>query len=135
MFQGLPDIRLICVGDEPKLAMMRLPTSASGGRANLHQGALGASVDLGSGRVTAAWSASTPVEAHPDGVRLVGATVPHWEGVLNAASRFSAVTGLGYLGADVVVDAQRGPLILEVNARPGLQIQNVTGRGLWELFA
>ncbi len=50
--------------------------------------------------------------------------------MLNAASRCSAATGLNYLGADIVVDQSQGPLLLEVNARPGLQIQNVTGTGL-----
>lgn len=50
--QGLPDVRLICYGSRPLLAMVRLPTNASDGKANLHQGALGAAVDLESGRVT-----------------------------------------------------------------------------------
>ena len=31
------------------MAMLRLPTKASGGRANLHQGAIGAGVDLVTG--------------------------------------------------------------------------------------
>jgi len=135
-FQGLPDIRVICAGDDPRIAMLRLPTSASGGRANLHQRAIGASVDLDTGRVTAAWSRRTQVTEHPDtGAPLLGATVPEWEAVLHAASLCAGATGLGYVGADIVVDARRGALILEVNARPGLQIQNVTGRGLLEAMA
>lgn len=133
-YQGLPDIRVICVEAEPKLAMMRIPTAASNGRANLHQKAVGASVDLATGRVTDAAAGRTAVEAHPDtGVPLIGALVPDWGEILDMASLCHAATGLGYLGADVVVDAERGPLILEVNARPGLQIQNITGRGLWEV--
>lgn len=130
-FQGLPDVRVICVEAEPVLAMLRLPTKASGGRANLHQGAIGAAVDLETGRVERAWSGGSVVAAHPDtGETLPGAAVPHWEAVLRASSRCGAATGLRYLGADIVVDRDRGPLVLEVNARPGLQIQNVTGRGL-----
>lgn len=129
--QGLPDIRVICIGDEPQLAMLRLPTRFSGGRANLHQKAIGAAVDLATGRITYALVGKEPIEAHPDtGQPLIGATVPHWTGVLDAARRCAGATGLRYLGADIVVDADRGPLILEVNARPGLQIQNVTGHGL-----
>lgn len=130
-YRGLPDIRVICVGDEPRLAMMRLPTSQSGGRANLHQNAVGAAVDLATGCVEQAWAGNRSLTHHPDtGAPLLGARVPFWEQVLDAAARCSRATGLRYLGADVVVDADRGPLILEVNARPGLQIQNVTGLGL-----
>lgn len=135
-YQGLPDIRVICAGDQPRLAMLRLPTSASGGRANLHQGAIGASVDLETGRVERAWIGSTPLTRHPDTRQeLIGAQVPDWAVVVEAASRCGQATGLRYVGADVVVDADRGPLVLEVNARPGLQIQNVTGRGLLESVA
>ncbi|MGW6708528.1 sugar-transfer associated ATP-grasp domain-containing protein [Streptomyces sp. NPDC054956] len=129
--QGLPDIRVICDGDRPRLAMLRLPTRFSGGRANLHQRAIGAAVDLATGRITHALVGKESAERHPDtGELLIGATVPHWPEVLDAARRCAAATGLRYLGADIVVDAERGPLILEVNARPGLQIQNVTGHGL-----
>ncbi|AJF63787.1 sugar-transfer associated ATP-grasp domain-containing protein [Streptomyces vietnamensis] len=129
--QGLPDIRVICDRDRPRLAMLRLPTRFSGGRANLHQKAIGAAVDLATGRITHALVGKEPTETHPDtGARLIGSIVPHWAEVLDAASRCAAATGLHYLGADIVVDADRGPLILEVNARPGLQIQNVTGQGL-----
>jgi len=40
------------------------------------------------------------------------------------------MTGLGYLGADIVLDKNRGPMMLEINARPGLAIQIANGRGL-----
>lgn len=134
-FLGLPDIRVICVDDHPVTAMLRLPTAASGGRANLHQRAIGASVDLASGTVTRAWLGGSAIDLHPDtGCPLAGVRVPHWRQVVEAASRCAAATGLRYLGADVVVDAERGPLLLEVNARPGLQIQNVTGRGLLDIL-
>lgn len=132
-YRGLPDIRVICVGDEPRLAMMRLPTSQSGGRANLHQNAVGAAVDLDTGCVLQAWAGNRRLTQHPDtGAALIGVRVPFWDHVLDAAARCSRATGLRYLGADIVIDAERGPLILEVNARPGLQIQNVTGLGLIE---
>lgn len=134
-FRGLADIRVICVQDRPVTAMLRLPTAASGGRANLHQRAIGAAVDLDSGTVVRAWIAGEATDVHPDtGARLTGQRVPHWAAVVDAARRCAAATGLHYLGADVVVDADRGPLLLEVNARPGLQIQNVTGRGLLDVL-
>ena len=37
---------------------------------------------------------------------------------------------LGYVGADIVVDARRGPVILELNARPGLAVQLANRAGL-----
>jgi alpha-L-glutamate ligase-like protein len=129
--QGLPDIRVICVRDEPVLAMLRLPTKDSGGRANLHQRAIGAAVDLRTGVITQAQVGDQPITAHPDtGTRLVGEKVPYWIQVLGAAGRCADATGLRYLGVDIVIDATAGPLVLEVNARPGLQIQNITGIGL-----
>lgn len=134
--RGLADIRVICVDDRPLTAMLRLPTAASGGRANLHQRAIGAAVDLATGTVLRAWIGGEPTDRHPDtGAPLTGQRVPHWAAVVEAARRCAAATGLHYLGADVVVDADRGPLLLEVNARPGLQIQNVTGRGLRQVVA
>jgi len=48
---------------------------------------------------------------------------------LESSARGFEVTGLGYLGVDMVIDRDKGPLILEMNARPGLNIQiaNCTG--------
>lgn len=134
-FQGLPDIRVICVDDTPLTAMLRLPTAASGGKANLHQKAIGAAVDLDTGKVVRAWTDGEVTDLHPDtGRPISGVRVPHWAEVLDAATRCAGASGLRYVGADVVIDADRGPLLLEVNARPGLQIQNVTGRGLLEIL-
>jgi alpha-L-glutamate ligase-like protein len=125
-YRGLPDVRVICVDDEPLLAMLRLPTRRSNGRANLHYGAVAAGVDLGSGRVVAARVGRHEVRRHPDtGHTLVGARIPFWDDVLRVATRCGPATGLRYVGADVVV-TDSGPLVLEVNARPGLQIQNVS---------
>ena len=128
---GLPDIRVICHGSEPVAAMARIPTVASEGRANLHQGGVGTAVDLETGQITAALLHRKPIEIHPDtGNPLIGATIPEWPTIIDAAMRCAEATGLHYLGADVVVDAQLGTLILEVNARPGLEIQNVGKMGL-----
>lgn len=116
--------------------MVRLPTLESDGKANLHQGALGAAVDLESGCIFKAQIDGREVLEHPDTGRvLVGAKLPEWEGVVAAATACYPATGLGYLGADVVVDRERGPLVLEINARPGLEIQNVAGIGLADLLS
>lgn len=128
---GLPDIRIVCDGSVPLLAMARIPTVASGGRGNLHQGGIGAAVDLSSGRITRAVHERRSIDAHPDTQRrLVGTQLPEWDHVVEIARRCSAATELGYLGIDIVVDADRGPLVLEVNSHPGLEIQNVTGSPL-----
>ncbi len=119
-YRGLADVRVLCLDDRPVMAMMRLLTSASEGRANLHQGAIGAAADLGTGEVTGAWVGRRPLDRHPDtGAQLVGSVVPCWDGLLDAAARCGPATGLRYVGADVVVDRDAGPLVLEVNARPG----------------
>ena len=129
--RGIPDVRVILFHGEPVMAMLRLPTRASGGRANLHQGGIGAGVDLASGVTHHAVQHDRVVGRHPDtGRPVVGVGVPGWDAVLATSRRVAAAVGLGYLGVDVVVDADRGPLLLEANARPGLAIQIANGRGL-----
>jgi alpha-L-glutamate ligase-like protein len=128
---GLCDIRVLTLRARPLMAMVRVPTAGSGGRANLHQGGLGLAVDLASGRTFAALCGRRPVERHPDsGATLLGIELPAWASVIEVARRAAASVPLGYLGVDVVVDEAARPLVLEINARPGIEIQNVNGRGL-----
>jgi alpha-L-glutamate ligase-like protein len=130
-FQGIPDVRVILYRGEPAMAMLRLPTKQSGGRANLHQGGIGAGVDLATGTTHHAVQCNRVVHIHPDtGHGLIGARVPYWDDVLAMSRCVAAAVGLGYLGVDVVVDANDGPLLLEANARPGLAIQIANGAGL-----
>lgn len=132
---GLPDIRIICHHGLPVMAMTRLPTVASDGKANLHQGAVGAAIDLDTGCITRARLEGVSVEDHPDtGERLLGQVIPEWDGAVRAAMACNGPMGLTYYGADVIIDADRGPLVLEVNARPGLQIQDVNCSGLTNVF-
>ena len=130
-FEGVPDVRVIVYHGYPVMAKMRLSTRDSDGKANLHQGAVGVGIDIASGRALKAVQHARPVSHHPDtGRELSELVVPHWEQVLLIASRSYEVTGLGYLGADVVLDRELGPLLLELNARPGLAIQVANGKGL-----
>jgi alpha-L-glutamate ligase-like protein len=130
-YQGIPDIRVILYRNEPAMAMLRLPTKASGGRANLHQGAIGVGVDLDSGATDHAVQRDRRVDRHPDtGSPVVGLCVPYWPHILLRAKEVAAAVGLGYLGVDMVVDESEGPLLLEANARPGLAIQIANNRGL-----
>lgn len=134
-FEGVADIRVLVFLGVPLLAMLRLPTRCSDGRANLHLGGIGVGIDLVSGRTSAAMSYGGPVEAHPDlGVPLLGVQLPAWEEVLEISSRCYDALGLGYFGADLVLDAQYGSMVLEVNGRPGLGIQLANGRGLRPLL-
>lgn len=130
---GLADVRVITVQCHPVLAMVRVPTRQSGGRANLHQGAIGVGVDLDTGHTTHATHRGRAIENHPDtGERVVGVEIPGWDGILETAVWSAAAMPLGYLGIDVALTEDGEPVVLEVNARPGLEIQNANHRGLRE---
>ncbi len=130
-YLGVPDIRIIVFKGVPVMSMIRLPTRSSDGKANLHMGGVGAGIDMRTGITTNAVVGTSPVHEHPDtGSPVVGLKMPHWEAMLNIAARCYEITGLGYLGVDLVLDATLGPLILEMNARPGLNIQIANAAGL-----
>lgn len=130
-YEGVPDTRVIVFKGFPVMAMMRLSTSDSGGKANLHQGAVGVGLDIGDGTALRAVQFDRPVLLHPDtGTNLLTLQVPHWEQLLNLAASCYEMSGLGYLGTDIVLDRQKGPMLLELNARPGLSIQVANGEGL-----
>jgi alpha-L-glutamate ligase-like protein len=130
-FQGVPDVRVVVYRGYPAMAMVRLPTRASDGKANLHQGAVGAGIDMCTGVTLNGVLDNKVVDEHPDtGALVAGLEIPHWQSILATAARGYEVTELGYLGVDMVIDRVHGPLILEMNARPGLNIQIANGAGL-----
>ena len=130
-FRGVPDVRVLVYSGYPVMAMVRLPTRHSRGKANLHQGAVGAGIDLASGRTLSGVLGNEIVHEHPDtGVPIAGLNIPAWERFLDLAARCYELTGLGYLGVDIILDKDKGPLILELNARPGLNIQIANKIGL-----
>jgi alpha-L-glutamate ligase-like protein len=130
-YQGVPDIRVIVYRGYPVMSMVRLPTRTSDGKANLHQGAVGAGIDLSTGRTLRGVLGNDVVDEHPDtGALISGLYIPKWDYILQSSARSSEVTGLGYVGVDMVIDRDLGPLILEMNARPGLNIQIANGCGL-----
>lgn len=129
--EGVPDIRIIVFKGYPVMAMLRLATHASDGKANLHQGAVGLGLALDSGRCLNAVQFTRRVTRHPDTGRPLGdISIAGWRDILLLAARCYEMTGLGYLGTDLVLDRQRGPQMLELNARPGLSIQVANGEGL-----
>jgi len=133
-FKGIPDMRVIVFKGFPVMSMVRLPTKRSGGRGNLHQGAIGCGVNLKSGCIAHAVLKNKTVSAHPDfpTLSLKGLKIPSWDKVLNVAAMCSENIEIQYLGVDIVLDPTRGPLVLEMNARPGLSIQLANQKGLLE---
>ena len=131
-WKGVPDLRIIVLEGFPVMAMARLPTQESGGAANLHKGGVGIGLRIADGQgVNPYWPGhGGAIEKHPDtGAVLSELRIPGWERVLEIASLAQGVSRLGYAGVDVVLDT-KGPMILEVNKRPGLEIQNTNLAGL-----
>lgn len=130
-YGGIPDIRVIVFDGFPVMSMVRLPTKSSDGRANLHQGAIGAGINLSDGRTNNAVIRNQVIDVHPDtGKKLVGLKIPFWREILELSARCFDMVELGYLGADIVLTPDHGPILLELNARPGLGIQIANLDGL-----
>ncbi|MCK5355383.1 MAG: alpha-L-glutamate ligase-like protein [Methyloprofundus sp.] len=130
-YQGVPDIRTIVFKGVPVMSMIRLPTRLSDGKANLHQGAIGVGINLVSGYTQKGVWREEVISHHPDtGHEIEGLKIPHWEQIMLLAAGCQDLVSLGYIGVDIVLDAQLGPLMLEINARPGLSIQIANQEGL-----
>lgn len=130
-FQGVPDIRVVIFQGYPVMSMLRLPTRLSRGKANLHQGAIGVGINLLHGTTQSGVWHHEIAEYHPDtGHPIANITIPGWQNLLLLSASCAELTGLGYLGVDIVLDKNKGPMMLEVNARPGLAIQIANRAGL-----
>lgn len=130
-YQGVPDIRIIVYKGYPVMAMTRLSTTDSDGKANLHQGAVGLGINIANGKAEKAIQFGRPVTHHPDTKKDLSVfSVPDWHDFVHLSSQCYDITTLGYLGVDIVLDKNKGPQILELNARPGLAIQVANGVGL-----
>lgn len=146
-YHGTPDVRVVMFNRVPVMAMMRLPTEESGGRANLYQGAVAVGIDIATGMTTHAIHHAKSIKLLPGTRRkLRHIEIPQWDAILELAGKAQEVVGLGYLGVDIVLqpkeisDAQKKekeeidtiPMILEINAQPGLKIQLANKAGLRE---
>lgn len=130
-YQGVPDIRTIVFRGIPVMAMVRLPTRLSDGKANLHQGAIGVGINISTGMTEKGVWREEIISHHPDtGFPIENLEIPYWNQIMQLASRSQELVKLGYIGVDIVLDAQLGPLMLEINARPGLGIQIANQKGL-----
>ncbi|MFA6917312.1 MAG: tyrosine/phenylalanine carboxypeptidase domain-containing protein [Candidatus Gracilibacteria bacterium] len=123
-YEGLPDLRIVVHNLIPVMAMLRLPTKESGGKANLHQGAVAVGIDIGRGEATHTVYKNKIIEELPNGLGKVrGLKIPFWDEILLIASKVQLLTNLGYLAVDICIDKHLGPILLEINARAGLVVQ------------
>lgn len=130
-FQGIPDIRIIIFNRVPIMAMIRIPTKESGGRANLHLGGIAVGIDIATGVTTSAIVQNKSMTRiryidYVPNTRLLlsGIKIPEWKRKLEIAIEAQMVSGLGFAGIDIAIDRDKGPMIFEINARPGLAIQS-----------
>jgi alpha-L-glutamate ligase-like protein/uncharacterized protein (TIGR02421 family) len=120
---GLPDIRVIVFNLVPIMAMLRIPTAQSDGKANIHLGGIGIGIDLAKGVTTHAAQYHGIISELPHGGSPAGIQIPYWDEILEISSRIQHITNIGYLAVDITIDEQMGPALLEVNARAGLMVQ------------
>lgn len=120
---GLPDIRIVVFNLVPVMAMLRIPTAESNGKANVHMGGIGIGIDIAKGVTTYATQYNKRLLELPHGGSPSGIPIPQWEELMLIASRIQYITNIGYLAVDLTLDADQGPALLEVNARAGLMVQ------------
>lgn len=120
---GLPDIRVIVFNLVPVMAMLRIPTSSSEGKANVHLGGIGIGIDMATGKTTYAAQYHKMIKTLPHGEKVSGFQIPYWDEILLISSRIQQITNIGYLAVDITIDHEMGPALLEVNARAGLMVQ------------
>ena len=131
---GLSDVRVILYKDQPVMAMSRIPTSESDGKANLHQGAIGLGIDIETGITTNAIKQGESIVVHPDTQQvLTGINIPYWSQVLKMSIKAASAVPLKYLGVDIAIGQQQ-PIMIEINARPGIEIQNANDQAMRDLL-
>ena len=139
-YKGIPDIRVIVFNKVPIIAELRLPTYESEGKANLHAGGIGVGIDISTGITTIAIHRRgssifsdvydiIDTTLDDNKLPLRGIQIPHWDEILKIAVKCQEATGLGFLGADIALDRDKGPIVFELNARSGIavQIANLSG--------
>ncbi len=123
-YEGLPDIRVVVHNLIPVMAMLRLPTKESQGKANFHLGAVGVGIDIAKGQCTHIVYRNKIIDQLPNGLgKIRGFKIPYWDEILEIASRVQLITNLGYMAIDICLDKNAGPVLLEINARAGLGVQ------------
>ena len=132
-YQGTPDLRMIVYNQVPVMAMLRLPTKESEGRANLHQGAIGVGVDIATGITTYGVHHGEMIRYLPGSKKrkLNGVQLPYWSKILRTGLEVMKVVGLNYGAVDFGFDEEsKEGKVFEVNRAPGLSIQLANRSGL-----
>jgi len=126
-YKGAPDIRIIVFNKIPIMSY---------GKANLAKGAIGAGIDMAKGLTTyGIYGKGKSIETiQGTNLKVSGIKIPYWDRLLRYSIEVSQCTGLGFCGVDFLIDKDAGPLVVEINARPGLSIQLANRDGLrWRL--
>lgn len=134
-YKGTPDVRIIIYNRVPVMAMLRLPSRESNGRANLHQGAVGVGIDIATGiTLRGVWHGKAirylPGVKGKKKRKLNGIRLPKWRTLLTTAVRAAEVTGFKYVGVDLFMHPEKGAMVVELNSNPGLTIQLANNTGL-----
>lgn len=131
-YKGTPDIRVVVFNHVPVMALLRLPTKESEGRANQSQGAIGVGIDMATGITTHAAANFDHMITYMPGTKwkLHGIKIPFWKGLLKTAVEAADAAQLAYAGIDLFVHEDKGPMVVELNANPGLSIQIANQAGL-----
>lgn len=128
---GLADIRVIVFNLVPVAAMVRMPTLLSGWKANLAQGGAGFGIDITTGVIHSFFQhKALHYVLFPEKYRFLrGKKLDYWNDILLFSSQIQIFANLWYLALDWVI-TPTGPKLLELNARAGLEVQNVNGIAL-----
>jgi alpha-L-glutamate ligase-like protein len=131
-YKGTPDIRVVVFNSVPVMAMARIPTKESEGKANLDQGAIGLGIDMATGITTHAVKGKKERITHFPGTKkkVSGIKIPHWNQILETAVKTATMAGYKFMGADIFIHPEKGPMIVELNGYPGLSIQLCNRAGL-----
>jgi len=131
-YKGTPDIRVVVFNSVPVMAMARIPTKESDGKANLDQGAIGLGIDMATGKTTYAVKGKKERITHFPGTKkkVSGIKIPHWNNILEIAVKAANAAGYKFMGADIFIHPEKGPMIVELNGYPGLSIQICNRAGL-----
>jgi glutathione synthase/RimK-type ligase-like ATP-grasp enzyme len=128
---GLPDVRVFCVNNVPVMSMMRYSTKETKGRANLSAGAIGLAIDIETGKITKIHSKQKDVKLSLKNLGIpLEYTIPKWEEIKRVAVKASKLSGLKIIGVDVILDSNDDVMIIEINGRPGIEIQNINEKSL-----
>ncbi len=106
--------------------MIRYPTLQSKGRSNLAHGAVGIGIEIEKGTITHIHSKKAGKEYLPEDLGILPSFVmPKWEETKMLAMKASKLSQLGLSGVDITLDINDRLVVLEINGRPGLEIQNI----------